>query len=87
MSVLQPFSTDAEALRFRYVVRDLLRPAGRQCQAVTLDAAPQPPLHRHQPQSKSRRSAASVEGFGCPLSAEEWVIAQRVAGEPMSWEV
>lgn len=71
---------------FRHVVRPLLSPPGAVGAAI-LDGGPGHAGLRGAAPGRAYpgRCFAGGEG-GCPLSLQELRIADRVAGEPMSWE-
>lgn len=72
---------------FRRVVRPLLSPPSAVGAAI-LDAAPGHAGLRGAAPGRAYPGLCFAGGEGgCPLSLQELRIADRVAGEPMSWEV
>lgn len=74
---------------FQRVVRPLLCPPGALSAALADGAGGHAGLHCAPPARRPYTGGcfAGREGAGCGLSLDEMVIADRVAGEPMSWEV
>lgn len=72
----------------QHTVLGLLCPPVEVRQANEACAAGHAGMHRPaRPRAQQGGHSLGAEGFGCPLSESERLIAFRVGSEPMSWEV